>query len=126
MQHVRISDLHIFDYCSYPRLLLCTFIMLCLLINVNKNDFCKTYECLINRLSSETKASMPKHTCQVLRIKTVVWTVKNHKASLKPIIFDASRQINKNNTFKIFIDAPSCTHGWHAVKAIISTVTGNW
>ena len=31
MQHVRISDLHIFDYCSYPRLLLCTFIMLCLL-----------------------------------------------------------------------------------------------
>ena len=60
MQHVQISDLHIFDYCSYPRLLLCTFIMLCLLINVNKNDFCKTYECLINRLSSETKASMPK------------------------------------------------------------------
>ena len=60
MQHVRISDLHIFDYCSYPRLLLCTFIMLCLLINVNNNDFCKTYECLINRLSSETKASMPK------------------------------------------------------------------
>ena len=53
MQHVRISDLHIFDYCSYPRLL-------CLLINANKNDFCKTYECLINRLSSETKASMPK------------------------------------------------------------------
>ena len=38
-QHVQISDLHIFDYCSYPRLLLCTFIMLCLLINVNKNDF---------------------------------------------------------------------------------------
>ena len=60
MQHVQISDLHIFDYCSHPRLLLCTFFMLCLLINVNKNDFCKTYECLINRLSSETKASMPK------------------------------------------------------------------
>ena len=38
MQHVQISDLHIFDYCSYPRLLLCTFIMLCLLINANKND----------------------------------------------------------------------------------------
>ena len=56
------------------------------------------------------------HTCQVLGIKTVVWTVKNHKASLKPIMFDASRQRNKNNTFKTFIDAPSCTHGWHAVK----------
>ena len=66
MQHVQISDLHILYYCSYQRLLLCTFIMLCLLINVNKNDLGNMH---YNTRAHKTKARFLKFL-QLLQTST--------------------------------------------------------